>query len=788
MSDIEKSGSFYLGKIFDPTTQKVEDKPLFYESKYFTTHAVCVGMTGSGKTGLGIGILEEAALSSIPAIIIDPKGDLSNLMLTFPHLEASEFKPWVDPAEASRKSQTVDEYAESTAKTWREGLKNWGLGEERINQLKSKVDISIYTPASKAGIPLSILNSFAAPSDELLLDTEALRDRVLTTTSSLLGLIGIQADPIKSREHILISTLIDKSWREKKNLDLPSLIQQIQKPPFEKVGVFDTETFFPQKERQSLAINLNNLLASPGFQAWMEGEALDIQQLLYTKEGKPKLAILTISHLSDSERMFFVTLLLNEVLSWVRRQTGTSNLRALLYMDEIFGFFPPTAMPPSKTPMLTLLKQARAFGLGVMLCTQNPVDLDYKGLANCGTWFIGKLQTERDKARVLEGLNSASNGELDSAALSKMIATVGSRVFILRSVYIKDPVLFQTRWTLSYLRGPMTLPQIQKLMKEKIPQFEKVSRSKETASSGLSKTKPSVPLGVEEFFLPAKQGLNLYTYEPKIMGVGKLHFVDSKNRIDLWQSYSIVATPSNGAPKIAWEQGEDVTSIMKLLTREAPQGATFKELPASLLSERNFSQFSKGFADYLYQTGVYRIYFDPESKLVSEENESEAEFRSRVADKVKADLDQNVKKIRDQYGSKIKILEDKVLRAESKSAAKQTQVGQQKISTFISFITAIIGAIFGRRISQTTISQTGTSIRRAGKISKDQEEAARAEESLSSLQSQLEDLRLERDSVIAKALTGIDPKSIKLETIEIRPRKGDIDIETIAIVWCPTLI
>src|SRR3990172_8052895 len=173
--------------------------------------------------------------------------------------------------------------------------------------------------------------------------------------------------------------------------------------PFGKIGVVDLESFYPAAERTKLSMRLNNLLASPTFASWLEGEPLDVAEMLYTPAGKPRLAIVSIAHLDDAQRMFLVTILLNEGLAWIRTQPGTSSLRAILYMDEVFGFFPPSANPPSKTPMLTLLKQARAYGLGVVLATQNPVDLDYKGLGNAGTWFLGRLQTERDKLRVLYG-------------------------------------------------------------------------------------------------------------------------------------------------------------------------------------------------------------------------------------------------------------------------------------------------------------------------------------------------------------------------------------------------
>ncbi len=466
MQDFEKLGAFYLGKEFDQGAGKQTDNLILYDAKDLTTHGVVVGMTGSGKTGLAMALLEEAAIDGIPAILIDPKGDLGNLLLGFPALQPSDFRPWIDEAEAGRKGLTPDDFAARTAEQWKNGLAEWGQDGARIQRLRDSVEMAVYTPGNSAGRPLQILRSFAAPPPAVAQDAGALRDRILSAVSGLLGLMGINADPIQSREHILLSNILDRAWRDGRSLDIAGIIGEIQKPPFDKIGVFDLESFFPAKERFGLAMALNNLIASPGFSAWMEGEALDIQRLLYTAEGKPRISVLYIAHLSDAERMFFVTILLNEILAWVRSQSGTSSLRALLYMDEIYGYFPPTANPPSKVPMLTLLKQARAFGLGIVLSTQNPVDLDYKGLANAGTWWIGRLQTERDKMRVIEGLEGAmstAGASFDRAKMEQTLAGLGNRVFLMRNVHDDQPVVFQSRWALSYLRGPMTLPQIKQL-------------------------------------------------------------------------------------------------------------------------------------------------------------------------------------------------------------------------------------------------------------------------------------------------------------------------------------
>src|SRR5436190_10373430 len=417
MQDFEKLGAFYLGRPYDLQTKQPKEGLLLYDSKDLVTHAVCVGMTGSGKTGLCIDLLEEAAIDGIPAIIIDPKGDLSNLMLTFPNLAPQDFEPWVNAEDAQKKGLSPADYAKQQSELWTKGLSDWGQDGDRIKRLRDAADFRIFTPGSNAGIPVSILKSFDAPPPIIREDNELLGERINTTTTSLLGLLGIEADPIRSREHILISNILNLDWSAGRNLDIAGLIQKIQAPPMTKIGVMDLDSFFPAKERFELAMSLNNLLASPSFASWMEGESLDIQQILYTSNGKPRHAIFSIAHLGNAERMFFVSLLLNQVLGWMRTQSGTTSLRALLCMDEVVGYMPPVAAPPSKRPLLTLLKQARAFGLGVVLATQNPVDLDYKGLANVGTWYLGRLQTERDKARLLDGLEGAAGGKLDRAAL-----------------------------------------------------------------------------------------------------------------------------------------------------------------------------------------------------------------------------------------------------------------------------------------------------------------------------------------------------------------------------------
>lgn len=237
MRDYEKLGQFYLGRLKD------SEQKLHYDAKDLVTHAVCVGMTGSGKTGLCVSLIEEAALDGIPALVIDPKGDLANLMLAFPQLRAEDFLPWVSPDEARIKGMEVAQFAEQQAALWQKGLAGSDQDGQRIADMLAGAEFTVYTPGSDAGIPVSILDSFKAPSAEELDDREGFRDRISTTVSSLLGLAGIDADPVQSREHIFLSHILDMKWRKGEDLDLGGLISLIQSWPFAKVGVLDLESF-----------------------------------------------------------------------------------------------------------------------------------------------------------------------------------------------------------------------------------------------------------------------------------------------------------------------------------------------------------------------------------------------------------------------------------------------------------------------------------------------------------------------------------------------------------------
>jgi hypothetical protein len=781
MSDFEKLGAFYIGREYDPKADALAAEPLMYDSRDLTTHAVCVGMTGSGKTGLCISMLEEAALDGIPALVVDPKGDISNLMLTFPGLTAAEFRPWIDGGEAARKGISPDELAAKTAETWQKGLAEWGEDGERIRKFRDSVDIAIYTPGSTAGLPLSILRSFAPPPAGS--DPAGTRDRISAAVSGLLGLVGIAADPLKSREHILLSAIVDAAWSKGNALDLAGLIGAIQKPPFEKVGVFDVETFYPAKDRLELAMAINNLLASPGFGVWLEGEALDIQRLLFTAEGKPRISIISIAHLTDAERMFVVTLLLNELVAWMRQQSGTQALRALFYMDEIFGYFPPTAMPSSKLPMLTLMKQARAFGLGVLLATQNPVDLDYKGLSNAGTWFIGRLQTERDQQRVIDGLSSALAGaDFDRAMLEKLMAGISPRVFLMRRASEDQPLLFRTRWALSYLRGPLTLPEITRLMAGRKTAAPAAAAPVATQAPAPA-ARPVLPAGVQEVFLAAKPGAGDLVYRPRLVATAELHYADKPAGIDSWSKVALLAPlgDNDGAPE--WSEAAAVPDLESVVAAGPVDGAGFGELPAAALNAKNHADWGRSLAAHLYQSGAVELLACKTPKLTSNPGESEGDFRTRLAHTLREFRDEQVAKLRDRHATKLRSLDDRLKGAQDRVAREQSQYSQRKLDTMINIGTSVLGAIFGGKSMATT--RAGSAARSAGRVFGERGDVARAGDSL-------ETLTAERDALLrqieqeAGELTGsLDPARIELARISIAPRKSDIAVGRIAIAWEP---
>ncbi|MFN7919818.1 MAG: hypothetical protein U0Q16_06955 [Bryobacteraceae bacterium] len=795
MQDFEKLGVFYLGRTYDLEAKKGKDELLLYDSKDLVTHAVCVGMTGSGKTGLCINLLEEAAIDGIPALVIDPKGDLGNLLLTFPDLSPSSFQPWVNPEDAQRKGLSVPDFAAQQADTWKKGLAAWGEDGARIQRLKDSAEFTIYTPGSTSGVPVSVLKSFGAPSAELAADREEMRDRVVGTATALLSLVGIEGDPVQSREHILLSNILDTAWRDGKDLDLATIIQQIQAPPFSRVGVLDIEAFYPSKERFKLAMAMNNLLASPGFEVWLEGEPLDVQSLLYTPEGKPRMAIFSIAHLSDTERMFFVSLLLNQTLSWVRAQPGTSSLRALLYMDEIFGYFPPVQNPPSKKPLLTLLKQARAFGFGVVLATQNPVDLDYKGLGNTGTWFIGRLQTDRDKMRVLDGLEGAAAGtgqKFDRAEMEQILAGLGNRVFLMNNVHDDRPEIFESRWALSYLRGPMTRAQIKLLSgagRSAAPAAQTADAGKAAPARATVKAaaikgnvKPVLPPGIEERFAAIRGKSDGAVYTPILLGAASVRFADSKQGVDESRDVVFETAIGDGAIPVNWEDAAESEIAVDDLESAPADGTSFADLPSAAGQAKNYKTWQKAFADWLFGSQTYDLFYSPGTAQTSNPGEKERDFRLRLQQVAREQRDTTVENLRQQYAGKMKPIEDRIFAAQQRLEKEQSQSRSQKIESVLNIGMSVLGAVLGGS-RRNPLSGVMSGVRSAGRVYREGQDVGRAEDSVEHLQEQLNQIKAEMEDQVRQVQDTVDPMKEELDKIQVRPKKTGISVKLVSLVW-----
>ena len=819
MDNFEKLGVFYLGRPYDLSAGKPKEGYLLYDSKDLTTHGVCVGMTGSGKTGLCIDLLEEAAIDGIPAIIIDPKGDMSNLLLSFPNLSPADFRPWINEDDARKKNMTSDEYAAQQAGLWQKGLASWGQDGERIRLMRNNSEFAIYTPGSTAGIPISILRSFAAPSQAILDDDELLREQVSGTAASLLGLIGVDADPIKSREHILLSTIILNQWQAGQDLDLAALINLIQEPPVTQIGVMPLDSFYPAKERFSLALLFNNLLASPGFANWLSGDPLDIDQILHTATGKPKISIFSIAHLSEAERLFFVSLMLNQILSWTRMQSGTNSLRAILYMDEIYGYFPPIANPPTKQPLLTLLKQARAYGLGIMLTTQNPVDLDYKGLANTGTWFIGRLQTERDKMRVLEGLEGASMTQgmaFDRSQMEQILAGLGNRVFLMHNVHEDEPTLFETRWCMSYLRGPLTRTQIQKLSPDRVTQAIQnapfpaatpesapvVQPTKAEVAPLVSMTPvsdvseeiqlpPVLPQDIRQYFMPVRGRARsdvVLRYKPMVLGNAQIGFRNTKANVQQSTDNTFVTEIQDGVFPVDWEQSIVLDTPVTDLDTSPVSGAYFAPLPVIATTAKSYPAWTRDLTNWIFRTQQMTLMQSPTMKMTAAPDESERDFQIRLAQTVREIRDLEVEKLRKKYAVKIQSLEEKIRKSEQAVDREKEQAKQQKLQTAISFGATIMSSFLGRkRVTASSVGKATTAIRGASRAAKESSDIERSKETVEAYKQQLAELeeafKAETDALAER----LDTASQELVPLHIRPMKQDIQIKALVLVWMPYL-
>lgn len=812
---MQTDGKFYLGRTIDFQTNKVTDQRLLYKSEDLTTHAFVVGMTGSGKTGLCICLLEEAALQGIPALIIDPKGDMTNLLLHFPDFEPRDFEPWINADLARREGKTVSQVAQETAATWKRGLADWGIELERVKALSEAAHFTIYTPGSDSGIPLNILTSFEAPQLAWDENREALREKISATVTALLGLAGLSdVDPLRSREHILLSNILEHAWIAGKNLDLSELILQTQSPPFTKLGVFDVDTFFPQKDRFSLAMLLNNILAAPSFQPWIEGQPLDIQKLLYAADGRPQHSIFYLAHLSETERMFFVTLLYTAVESWMRAQPGSASLRAIVYFDEVFGYLPPVSNPPSKTVLLRMLKQARAFGVAQVLVTQNPVDIDYKALSNAGTWWIGKLQTDQDKQRLLDGLESAVPGGMNRNTYDKLISSLGKRVFLMQNVHTKGPLLFQTRWAMNYLAGPITRSQIPALNR-----LEKVSHAMAPDTSRTDSlltqasrppdnkkfspteiylaTKPPAPTGIAEAFLPVRESLAealqkagltrsaaqnaVLLYRPRLFGQAQIRYVNRKFGLDSESARAVLVQTPERRGFIRWEENPAQPLELNQLEKARLPDARFAPLETPLSDAKLMVGMQKDFLDWVFRNAALPIKINDVLQVAWFPPMSESEFRTRCSDLARQKRDEEIKKVAQTFDKKIEALRVKLFREEQELKSDKEKLNLRRMEEVGTHAENIFGLLGGRRSSR----RVSSSLTKRRLTSQAKAEVEESEKTIALLKEQIAEVEKAKAATVGEINQRWAEIATQFREENILPLKKDVYLEFFGILWQP---
>ncbi len=831
--------NFYLGRAYDPIKQTVTNKPVTYDPADLTTHAVVTGMTGSGKTGLCIAMLEEAALAGIPAIIIDPKGDLTNLVLHFPDLLPDDFKEWIDPDLARRAGKTHDQVAMETAVTWKNGLSEWGITQERVLALKNSAQFAIFTPGSDLGIPVSVLSSLAAPELSWNENREVLREKIASTVTALLGLVGYDdIDPLRSREHILLANIFENAWSKGKSVDLTELILQTQTPPFDKLGAFPVDTFFPAKDRMELAMVLNNILASPAFETWREGQTLDIGSMLFTEDKRPRHNIYYLAHLSDAERMFFVTLLLSAVETWMRTQGGVTSLRAILYMDEIFGYLPPQRNPASKQPLLRMLKSARAFGLGLLLATQNPVDVDYKALSNAGTWLIGKLQTEQDKNRLLDGLESAAGG-VSRNIFDKLISSLGKRVFVLHNVHAKQPELFQTRWAMNYLAGPMTRTQIPALNKlanadatlrpapkpfdqtqgKPAPVSQTFSSSESDSPSFMatpqprvanrqseivnrksegSQTKPSIPAGIKEYFLPQNYSLpeafnaagqsmppeaqiEGVVYRPALIASAQVRILDRKLGVDSEVTRAAFVPSLEKRGSVRWDEHLFNSQALEDVDTSPAPSSRFGTIDAPLNDAKLMTALQKDFADWVLRNSSVQARANQALKVFAGPDVSRAEFMKACSDAAANARDSEIAKKTAQIDRQLKTLEDKLSREERELREDEAELSHRKVEEAGTHLENLTG-LFGGRRKSSRLSSSLTKRRMTEQAKAEVEESIDA---ITLYKKQIAELEKNREAVIAEINDRWGRVVSDTTEVTVSPKKTDVFVNLFGVAWTP---
>ena len=731
------AATLYAGKQFDSKSSALGAR-VEIDPTDLLTHGVIVGMTGSGKTGLAIGLIEEVLRQGVPVLAIDPKGDLTNLLLLFKSLDGPSFAPWVDPEAARAAGKSVETVGAETAAAWKKGLAEWELSEKDVAALEQARDAVIYTPGSTSGVPLNILQSLDAPAVPFDSAADDLRDEISGIASGLLGLLHIDADPIQSREHILLSALVESAWRKGQGLTLEGLVTSIARPPFDKLGALPVETVYAAKDRQSLMMSLNNLLASPSFGVFRQGEALDVGSLLRAPDGRPRLSVVYTAHLADEERLFVTALLLDKVKTWIRRQGGTSALRALVYMDEVFGYLPPhPANPPTKRPLITLLKQARAQGLGVVLATQNPVDLDYKALTNMGTWIVGTLQTEQDRGRLRDGLLGAG---ADAAQLDALLGGTRKRVFLLHDVHRSGLSLVHSRWTMSYLRGPLTPEEIGRLMAGRGPK-----PAGEPTAASIAQGPPVLPSPLRHVYFKKYGGELgeahlLVKYAVRYKGAG--------------ESVGMRAYPLAGTTPAEIFEAEPLVLDEAAVVTPAPAGLRYGDLPV-FLSEAGAKGMERALKDRLPDKLEVTLYSDPVTRTASALGDTRETFAAHLQ---ASGGGGSVQKLRDQLEKKKRDLAVKEQEVTGRKTEKWTAVGTAILSN--------IGLFTGRKRTISGASSVLTK-NRLENTAEAKVEALKAE--IADLESQVE------------ATSSVD--SARFEEKKVVPARTDVSILRYDVLW-----
>jgi hypothetical protein len=766
-------------------------------------------MTGSGKTGLGVVLVEECLTAGVPTLLFDPKGDLTNLALVLPGLSGAEFAPWVDASAARKEGLSVEQFAEQQATTWREGLAGWGITPDRLAALRESVDIAVYTPGSSAGLPLNILGSLTAPPQGT--DAETMADEIEGYASSLLGLLDIDADPVTSREHILLSTIIHDAWAKGESLDLAALITRVQQPPFRKLGVFELDQFYPPADRMALALTLNGVLASPGFASWIAGDPVDVGALLTTADGRPRCSIITVAHLSDGERQAVTSLVLSKVVTWMRRQSGTTDLRALLYLDEVAGYLPPVGNPPTKQPLMLLMKQARAFGLGVVLATQNPVDVDYKALSNAGTWLIGRLQTEQDKARLLDGLTSAAGG-VDAAAVGATISGLGKRQFLLREAGSDQPSVMTTRWAMSYLRGPLTREQIAQLTAARadppaqppadVPAAAAPTEQTPTAppvaavpaaaapaptpSTAEDETPvaPVPPASVPVAYLdPAASWAPAVAARPgtrlQAAAIGRVRLRYDETSADLVhdEEYEAVLHPLPLAADAAGLAPVDYDDRDLLPT--PPDGARYVIPAGDISTARYWTELKRAVTDHLVRTRPLQIFANPSLRIASRPGETQEAFAERcrvVADEA---ADKATAALQSKAQTKMRTLQTRLDSAASAADAAQADRNAQIGTDVAGQVGSMLGGLFGGRRSRASVASAARRAQTA------QRKVDTARSKTDDLAAQMADLEAEIAADVAALDAEWAAKAAAIETLAVPLEKTDVTLVDLRLLWVP---